>query len=687
LAFVEQNVVILLDVLNNLFFSDYSGSRALGAVINLLGLSSQKYVKFFKINSPTRKDLFWCILGLRRFKEIPLIQQSSWFHPGLSFRGYLNKYPFVFLFSFLCAFCWVAQWGTVWFFDGTMTLNRIAGYSPWVYSFFLGVTFFAFLHLVLASPLLQNFKYHVVVYVLGLASLYGFYNYLLEHDMTWSYFAHWFDMAGLAAFLWPLAGWKLTKEASHSYIWNFLRSLIKAYIVYLIVASLFIFIPMIAGGPITNFIYDYLHWRLQFQAQINLFTGPASQTASFLIFPWYLLGGLEQTVNPSEKTGEGSAVPGPRAVLWFSLVTLVFYLFESYKLFLQWRSHQNNYFMDEKLIPLLSTIYCIGLVLNQKGNAWEKWGTLFVKFASAFTIVFIALSEAVKNHNNFYGGWSEADVYSFMTMLWFIGVFAYFFFRKDPGWVKPVLCLWVLMAIALVGPLNPSNLSRWDHETILKKKMTEAGLLKNGLLVKPAAKMEPAAFLPIQNCLYWFDQNEGLNWFRSSFPQELRDLNWGKEKIPANLNLLLEWLGKEKQPNPAGKPYFSNSGNFSIGPLPNRMQLVGDYELQTFYMPQRLQPHRENGYCLDLPMLSETLTVFFNNQLLGKISIKGLARKLAKYDTTDEMRQKVKSKDMMLVYENDKLKIKLYFSNIRTFKAQGELKIISGNGVLMAKRK
>jgi len=619
-----------------------------------------------------------------------VVRQRPWFYPVFGFRAYLNKYPLVALFSFLCAFSWVAQSSTPWFYSSYSNLSRVPGYSPWVYTFFLGVPFFALLHLILASPLLQKFKYHLIVYALGLLFFYGFYNYLLKNEMTWMYFTLWFDMTGLAALLWPLVGWKLSKEASHNYLWNFLWSFLTAFLAYLLLTALFTFIPVIFCQILSSFLDSLRIGHPQLPYQMNFFSGPASQTASFLIYPWYLLGGLEKTLNPSEEMGERVIVPGPRTILWVSMGTLIFFLFEVDKLFGQWRAHQTDFISDEKTILLVLTVLCFGMVLNQKGNQWEKRGPLFIKWVSAVFIVFLVFAATLKNYNN-YGGFSEVDIYDFFEAMWFIGVFAWFFFRKDPGWTTPVTTLWVMLVLAVAGLLNPLSISCWSHEYILKKTLTEAGMLKDGVLVKLPSGTNPVDFTPIQNALYGVSNIEGLNWFQNSFPPELRDLDWSKEKSRTNLPQLLDWLGREKPPDfstqngkttpPRMYPYYT------VGTQPNGALRIGDYEMQSVNTEQRPPRFYKTGYCLLSPYPTQHLNLFYNGQFLAEIPLQSLLRKLAQYDTSDTTRRNVKPEDMLVECENKKVRVKLYLSRIMLHVENGKISIDNCNGTLLAKRK
>jgi hypothetical protein len=616
-------------------------------------------------------------------------QQRFWLPPGLSFRAYLKKYPFVFLFSFICAFCWIPNSGTAWFLiNATTILKNIPGYSPWTYAFLFGIPFFSLLHLLAASPLLQKFKYPVALYALGIDILYGFYVYLSDNKVTWLVFSHFFDTAGLAAFLWPLAGWKLSRGEVQGYLWNFVTGLLNGFLAYFTLTGIFTWIPLVLAVSFYDFFFSTFHVTLP--NQINEFIGPASQTAAFLAFPWYLLGGLEKTLGSAEKPQGWGAPLGPRISFGLRLLVFAGYLFEGFKMFQQWRTHQANYFFDEKILLLFLALFSIGLVSEQRGNRFEIGRRTYTKIISVLSISLL-LFAGFLHHAEWNGTWSGLDFYSFFFLQWFIGVFAYLLFRKEKVWVGPVLSLWVLLALTLAGPLNPENLSIRDHENNLKSIMTETGMLKEGLLVKLPTLPDRGSLNQIQNGLYWFAQNGGLNWLKHSFPPELQDLDWDKEKSYSLLPRLLDWLGREKPLTPYLHQNFFSIKPPSIQKGSVRVQQLGDDELQDFNMNQGsaapFVSSNSNGYFLGFPKQTQILFVFYDGQPLAEVPLEKLAQRLAKYDITDALRRRVNPKDMTLEYENKKVELKFYFSNVSTYSEDGKLKIRNGTGVLLAKRK
>ncbi len=613
-----------------------------------------------------------------------MAEEKPWLFPSMGFRAFLNQYPFVFFFSFLCAFDWIFGSATASCFISAQThLKVVQGYSPWTYTFLLGIALFALLHLLTESPRFQKLKYRQAVYALGIGALYCFYLFMKNQDITWIVFAHWFGAAALAAFLWPLVGWRLSPEEAHSYFWNFVEAFLKSVLVYFVLTAI---LSSIFGD---GFLVAYLRYSLHIDLPypVNNYYGIASSdTATFLVFPWYLLGNLGSFLNSPEKKKEESSVLGPRTAVGIASVVLVFYLFNGYVIFGPWWKHVTRYFVDGNYLLPLAGLFSIGVVRLQKGPWFIKWRGLYTKVISGLSILFLAFKGVI--HNLYWGGiWEDLHFYSIFILLWFAGVFIYFLLRARAGWVWPAFALWVMMVLTLVGPFNPMSLSSWEHQNILKKEMSDAGILKDGQLVKPSPPLNQSTFGPIEGNLYWFSQNQGLNWLRKFFPPELGDLDWGKEKTRANLPKLLDWLGQAKP-----QPPYPNTKTFSIqNPgLRYGLKRLGDYELQDFYICQgqvKNNPQNYPGYFLGFPNLAQFLLIEFDGISLGEIPLDSLAKKIQREDAQGIPKDKMQPNAMTLEFENKKVEVKLYFSSVGTYLDGKQLKILSGSGVLVAIRK
>src|SRR5665213_744170 len=241
--------------------------------------------------------------------------ERSWFLSSLGWKTYIRKYPFVFIFSFITAFCWVLKADTPCAFTNPNTnLAHLGNFQPWAYCCLFGISLFAFIHLLLNSPRLKNFKFHTTVILLGLGVLLCLYFAMGEGNWIWSDYFQLFLIVTLAAFLWPLAGWNLTTDETHAYFWSMLKGLLKAFVAFFLTTGLFIWVLSLASGLVNGYLNNLFHNRGNTFGVPDVI-GLSYQILSPLVFPWYILGGLLKNLNREEKSlepvvsfGEGTTI-------------------------------------------------------------------------------------------------------------------------------------------------------------------------------------------------------------------------------------------------------------------------------------------------------------------------------------------------------------------------------------------
>lgn len=251
-----------------------------------------------------------------------------------------------------------------------------------------------------------------------------------------------------------------------------------------------------------------------------------------------------------------------------------------------------------------------------------------------------------------------------------------------------------MLGVTSVGPLSPAQLTRQDRQDALKQDLIEFGLLKNGRLVK----VSPQPDAKTQNRIYWdFRQmayEYGLKPLRDWLPEELRGLNWDKENSLSHLPQLMDWFGldpvKYFPNNPySGRTYYHAWKTSLIGDIAGYdwQQNFGFNQFNQGANPKRPGNQNATGYVLEFPIQSQYLLVEYGNQTLGKIPVGTLADRLVKYNYNDVIRNRVLPKDMVLEFSNDKVKVRLVFSDVSAIRVGQELQIKSGSGVLLARRR
>jgi|GEM_PF-7088511 len=512
-----------------------------------------------------------------------------------------------------------------------------------------------------------------------------------ERNWIWFDFFQPFLMVTLAALLWPLAGWNLSREERSAYFWNFLRDLFAGFVVFFIVSGMLISCLAFIGFINRNFLTFIIFGRhLAGSPAISLdgrneIIGLAYQIASPFLFPWYILGSLEKTLGRVGQPMEGSIPFGERTTLGVLAVLAVGFPLEGWKIVSQWMDRRSIFFLDEKILLLLLALLFIGLVRAQKGKWFGRWQGVYPKIISGLSFVLVLFSGFYHPTQPPGGAWPGDVYYSLIYAVWFAGVFAYFFLRPDAGWVKPVMTLLVLLGLCLTGPLNPENLAIKDRENVLRNNLANAGLLKDGKLVKavPSDNTRPQVQFGWE--LRMIVQEDGLNWLKGAFPPELLGLDWDQQKGPANLPRLIDWLGFPPLPNPSNPSAYKY---FTVRNGMQRMKNFGSYQLVDFNanlnggLPKILPE-----YFLTLSDPVKYLILLDRGRSAGEIPIAFLVPLLAKYDMTDTLRRMVPPEDMFLKFENKKVEVELNFQSVMVKNLDGKWVIQSCGGQMLVRRK
>lgn len=610
--------------------------------------------------------------------------ERSWFLSSLGWKTYIQKYPFVFIFSFITAFCWVLKADTPWaFLNPNTTLSNVGHFQPWAYCCLFGVPLFAFIHLLLNSPRLKNFKFHTSVILLGLGVLLGLFFAMSEGYWIWSDFFQLFLIVSLAAFLWPVAGWNLTTDETHAYFWSVLKGLLKAFVAFFLATGLFIWVLSLASGLVNGYLNNLFHNRGNGFGVPDV-NGLAYQIFSPLVFSWYILGGLLK--NLDRKAHEPAVSFGAGTTIGVLVLLAVSLPLEGFKVFQQWKNHQSIFFLDEKILLFLLAFLSIAMVGAQKGKGFEKWKGIYPKIISGLCIVLILLTGFYHPASYWGGAWTKDVYYSLIYVVWFLGCFVYFFLCRETNWVKPVLALGLLLIVTWAGPLSPEYLSLKSRESFFKNQLTQAGFLKDGLLVKVMSETNGHQINPNVWKLNEFLHEDGLNWLKSAFPPELRQLDWSQANGSANFPRLVEWLGL---PPIQTRNYSNQYQSFSTQNDRGQAQWFGPYELINFgFYRGRLSDPNQQAYFMAFPNQGQSLNLLYQGKLIGVIPLDRLAEHLSQYSSSGHpsVMRHIPLKDMALDYKNKKVDIHMSFTNVNGNLADGKLVLQGGSGTMLVRR-
>jgi len=622
--------------------------------------------------------------------------QRFWFFPALDFWSYVKKYPFVFLFSLLSAFS-----GIVDLAFHLILLQRqdivVPGFYSLVRCLQLGLPLFALIHLGLNSPLLKKWRSPGIWNSLGLCLLFVFFLHFTGTDVLDDsfQFVQVLTFFILAVLLLPT----LQRLDSPSQQWAYLTDLVLTTASAFLVFSVF--------GTLFDFIYSH------FPATIlsNFLENPGIDNMGFsksfmicLILPWYFMGCLDKNLDPKQKAeSEGAAIG--TALAYSAIVGVLIGFVLDAILLLSWFFSKDPitpeyvYFLICSCLMGLASLVML-TPLNSGKN--ESWIGDYRRIVAGFSLLVLAygifaLFKAGQQWDSF--GYSQ-DV-TFLTAgypqlilsLWLFGSMVYYFLKKEASWAKPGWALLILMGLTLFGPLSPQDVAFRKHRADLEKIFKDAGMLKDGHVVKPAASLDREPYNKLQEEIGSIASFCGLSRLQPWFTFDLKPLESVEENEKQSggylvASRLIQALGVEECNT---VDYKQSARHFMTKYGENIFDIAGFSQQQTINFgpgcPLIQMGVNDKSFVTGLTDQNRKLTLQYGSKFLADIPLGKVCEKLKAYDYNEIIRSKVPQEDLVVEYEDPKLKVKIYLRSVEAFKTGEEIRITSGNGILLVQPK
>jgi hypothetical protein len=611
-----------------------------------------------------------------------MVQKRFWFFPDIDLLTYIRKYPLVFIASLLSALFWFPEFLIRIYLHAPRGNGDLPGYSFYLDSLYFGIPFFALLHLFLSDRRLQLSKYRVLVQGLGLLALYGFFAYFSGADAldTSKAYRQFVMAACLAVLLFPLAEMWDSAEKRWAYFTNLAVTSVSACLFW--VASTMLLDLVISHIP-----------TIKWGSYMPSGEIPPEMSA-YLIFPWYFMGALDRAIRPKQGTKEKGMVLDRRIVIGGVLLVALFYLFDAFVLIKGWIGHKSlsDEFFDNTLVYTVIALGSFILMVPMNLRNAPGWMTFYQKWVSGISIPLLVYAAYDHFHPLGTEPWSIATYSDFFLVLWLVGTFCYFLLKDDPSWKWPALAGLAMLVVTLAGPLSPWELSYGEHRRCLEGSLKDAGMLSGGHVVKPATEPDKKLYAKIIRDINWITQNAGLNRIQGLFTQDLAVLrksaegnSWSDSERVAES--LMEMVGVQQCD-------VFNFPSLTTTYMATRQKTLdvsgfGEYEVLNFSGGCPINPsqEKEKHYVTGLSGENEILAIKYGDEFVADIPLAKLTQNLMKYDYSQITRLRVPQREMTLDYENKKIKVRIYFFKVHAFKVGDRLKVSSGEGALLAKRK
>jgi len=315
-------------------------------------------------------------------------------------------------------------------------------------------------------------------------------------------------------------------------------------------------------------------------------------------------------------------------------------------------------------------------------SAENVWIDKFLKMFSiaAVPLIFVLFVAAYKRVSQY--GITEPRYFLFAAGLWFLSVFVYLILETKPDIRKILVSLAVMTILTTFGPWGAYSLSLSSQMTRLEKKLSAAGLLKDGKIIKIAPLADSEKLYEIGSSLDYIVREHGIKPLEKYFTEDISSLNtkytqshW-KQDI---LKELMSYMGQNYimtwQRNDIKTTYF----HFIADKAP--IDIRGyDTMINIDYITENLSDTAP--YAVKFGKGKRTLLLFKGHEQIIEIPFPNLNDLELQKQRTKIAAEKLRSES-----ENKMIKTEIYFTNIQANINSGVTEIISASGFLLIKEK
>lgn len=317
---------------------------------------------------------------------------------------------------------------------------------------------------------------------------------------------------------------------------------------------------------------------------------------------------------------------------------------------------------------------CIGvifLISPIKENQWvKKFKSWFLKLIIPILLMmFLSIGIRVKAY-----GITENRYYVILLGAWIFGITLYFNLSKIKRNIIIPLSLSIITIVSVFGPLSSFSLSSYSQNRRLYGILNSNNMINNGQIQKAPSNISNNDKKEITRILQYFESKDKLSDVKY-LPDEF--------KITDMKNVFGFEYSDEFSPN-SSREYFSYSLMNMNYPLE-----IGDYEyLFDFrYKPENGKTELK-GIEAKYDYQSSTVYLYKDRTEIYKKDVNDFAKELNK-KYMNQKHPTTNQEDMTFVDENEKVKVKFFFSNIygNSSFSGDELKVEGADFLIMIKLK
>lgn len=288
------------------------------------------------------------------------------------------------------------------------------------------------------------------------------------------------------------------------------------------------------------------------------------------------------------------------------------------------------------------TVAVMFLISPIKNNGWVD---RFIFWLPKFILpILIMMFVSIGIRINAYGI-TENRYYVVVLGLWVLAIMLYFNLSRVKRNILIPASLSLVFILAVFGPVSGFSISKYSQNHRLAEILTRNGMLQNNRVVPANAKIAEKDKREISNILNYFANNHSL--------QDVKYLE--KDFTLKDMEKVFGFPYQYEDPYSRGEKYFSYHVEQQFEPV----EITGYDYLFDFRMMKNPASHEKLRIIYDHE--AGEVQIFLNNEAIYQFRLSDFAAKLHdKYPNQGP----VEPKDMVVVDENENVKVKFIFFSI-----------------------
>ena len=464
--------------------------------------------------------------------------------------------------------------------------------------------------------------------------------------------------------------------------WHFNRILLQRFLFAVFYSSV-LFLGLSLAFGFSGYLFDF-NFTEKVYLRLWLF-------CVFVFQIWILLAGIPKDfkiLNTLSTYSNGLKVFTQNILVPFVLLYLCILYVYLGKIIVGWNLPKGLVGWMVSSLGLLGVL-CLLFIYPIKEKLDTKWTQIFDKYFFYFILpllgmLFLGLVTRIDEY-----GFTEKRYFLFVLATWLFIIALYFKISKSSNIKIIPISLFVLSLITLVGPWGAYQVSFRNQSKILKSLLDENNILVGNQIHKGSRETTFEVKKKISSSLDYILENHGIDSLNGFIDKKQLNSFLGGEKnnkflfngghysevtesmmMAMGLQYVPKW---QREENEQEFVLYSDSDI-------DAFNLLGYHYLFNFNFNNTNIKNSSFGYTIQANLEKALIEIFQNNILIMTIP---LADKINEIHEKKKNNNTIPYQEMVFEFENNQLKVKIYFGNINAYYKKSQIQISHLNGTIL----